>query len=97
MRRSRVCTTLGCPNLQPCPIHARPGNAPWSPGRDRVAQARFRRAVLARDHHACRNCGATRDLRACHILPLEAGGTYEPGNGITRCATCDRATDPRAR
>jgi 5-methylcytosine-specific restriction endonuclease McrA len=53
--------------------------------------------VLARDGYACVGCGANTDLRACHITPLSEGGTYDPTNGVTRCATCDKETDPHAR
>lgn len=78
----------------------RPPRSPaghWSPARDRAAQARFRRQVLARDGNACTVCGSTIDLRACHLIPLSQGGTYDPSNGITRCKTHDRLTDPYAR
>jgi 5-methylcytosine-specific restriction endonuclease McrA len=91
-----VCSRPGCPKLKPCPIHG--GNHTGrTPGRDRAAQARFRSLVLARDGHACTTCGSTTDLRACHLTPLAHGGTYHPDNGTTRCADCDRTTDPYAR
>lgn len=68
-----------------------------SPNRDRVAQARFRRAVLARDGGACVECGSTVDVRACHLTPVRDGGSYDVSNGVTRCKYHDQATDPYAR
>lgn len=102
MRRSSVCPKPGCPNLRPCAIHdagrTRSGNAgTWNPGRDRAAHIRFARVVKKRDGFRCQDCGATTDLRACHIVPVADGGSYDPANGITRCGACDRASDPHAR
>jgi 5-methylcytosine-specific restriction endonuclease McrA len=99
-RGSSVCSIPGCPSLATnhgrCPTHG--GNhTGWSPGRDRAAQQRFRQAVLARDGYQCVDCGATNDLRACHLQPVGAGGGYHPDNGVTRCGQCDRATDQHAR
>jgi 5-methylcytosine-specific restriction endonuclease McrA len=68
----------------------------WS-GRNNAAHLRFMRAVKKRDGHQCQDCGATTDLRACHIVPLREGGSYDPSNGITRCKRCDKRTDPFAR
>jgi len=48
--------------------------------------------VKARDGYRCA-CGSTTDLRACHIVPLHQGGSYDPSNGVTRCKTCDKTTD----
>lgn len=93
---AKVCPRPGCPHLRPCPTHDGTHTG-RSPGRDRTAQAHFRTAVLLRDGHACIHCGTTTDLRACHLTPLADGGSYHPDNGITRCAECDRATDPYAR
>ncbi len=69
----------------------------WTPNRDRTAQARFRAAVLERDRYRCIDCGSPENLRACHTVPLAEGGGYHPDQGVTRCANCDRATDPYAR
>lgn len=97
----RVCPEPGCPNLLPCSVHAPAKRGSWSPTRNRGAQARFRRQVLARDEYTCQRCywrdetGGT--LVACHIRPFAEGGGYELENGITRCKPCDRATDPYAR
>lgn len=100
MKRSSVCTRPGCPQLRPCPTHdaGRASNAgTWNPGRDRAAHIRFARAVKQRDGFRCQDCGATTDLRACHIIAVHDGGSYDPSNGITRCGRCDRQTDPYAR
>lgn len=69
----------------------------WNGQRDRTAQQHFRNAVLFRDGGACIHCGATTDLRACHLVPLSMGGTYDVSNGATRCKGCDKATDGSAR
>jgi 5-methylcytosine-specific restriction protein A len=57
--------------------------------------------VLSRDAFTCQRCGlydrSGKQLRACHIVPVAAGGSYDPSNGITRCKPCDKATDPHAR
>lgn len=89
----RACATCGRPSPTiRCALHGGSGRT-----RDRATQARFRRLVLERDGHACTDCGATHDLRACHIIPLHRGGSDDPSNGVTRCGSCDRATDPHAR
>jgi 5-methylcytosine-specific restriction protein A len=99
--RLYTCATCGTPSPSPygCSQHHRPPSPQGhrSPDRDRSAQRRFRKAVLERDGGVCRGCGSDEDLRACHIVPLAEGGSYEPSNGITRCRSCDRATDPYAR
>lgn len=84
----------------------------WSKGRDRTAQARFRRGLMARAGGRCEwveavrdndthstmvRCSAITDLRACHITPLSKGGSYEMGNGVLLCRTHDRLTDRYAR
>lgn len=93
----KACHTCGTPsNSTHCPAH-NTGHTGRSPNRDRQAQHTFRQAVLARDNHACQDCGNTQDLRACHTIPLSLGGTYNPDNGRTLCRTCDKATDPYAR
>lgn len=55
--RATVCTTPGCPNLQPCPTHSRPINASWSPRRDRKAHFRLRYAVIKARGAKCERCG----------------------------------------
>ena len=98
MAVKRVCHRHGLtyPAGERCP-RCPAGNTSWSGNRDREAQRRFRATVLERDGHRCTACGATERLRACHVVPLAAAGSYETVNGITRCETCDRATDPHAR
>jgi 5-methylcytosine-specific restriction endonuclease McrA len=100
-KRTRVCSHIdrsgrGCPNLQPCPVHARPANARWSRDRDPAAQARFRRAVLKRDQFTCTRCGhhdrTGRTLVAHHVRP-----GYATADGRTLCDSCHRAVDSNAR
>lgn len=54
---------------------------------------RVRRAVLERDGHRCRSagCGDARFLAVHHRTPREAGGTNDPENLLTLCASCHRA------
>jgi hypothetical protein len=93
--RTRFCT-----RHKPKPLPRRPQ---WSKHRDSVRQARFRKAVLARDGNRCRHCGSKEDLRACHYpIPLRAfdpddADAYNPKYGITLCKLCDRRTDQYAR
>lgn len=75
----------------------------YSRERDRAAQQRFRDALLARAGGRCervvrgRRCPETQDLRACHIVALAEGGSYDADNGELLCGAHDRQSDPRAR
>lgn len=69
----------------------------WSHNRDQAAHKRFARAVKKRDGYRCVTCGFPDDLRAAHLVPIAAGGSYDLENGRTLCRRCDRATDPHAR
>lgn len=64
--------------------------------RPRAEQQAFRDAVLARDR-SCVDCGSTVDLEADHIVPLAAGGSFDPRNGATRCRRCHQAKVRRER
>lgn len=77
-----VCATPGCPNLAPCPVHARPS---WSPGRDRAAHMREARAAK-RAHPFCERCGSSDELDLHH-------GAHP----VILCNTCHQAVDPHAR
>lgn len=97
MRPVRVCAHItregvSCPNLAPCPTHSRPKNAPWSNGRNRQDQERFRRAVLARDGWRCTRCASRTQLVAHHVRP-----GYDVSDGITLCEDCHREVDHHAR
>ena len=93
-----ACLTCGAiSSTRRCPDHTVTNGTSWNGNRDRGAQARFRKAVLKRDHYRCTDCGSDHDLRACHVIPLAAGGSNHPSNGRTRCKDCDQATDPHAR
>lgn len=93
----RACPRCGTPTTgRYCPAHA--GNhTGWSPTRNRAAQQRFRDELMARANGRCEECGATENLRACHITPLSRGGTYDPSNGRLLCRTHDQMTDRYAR
>jgi hypothetical protein len=62
-------------------------------------QKRFRRALVAARGGvvACDVCGSTTDVRACHVVAVSAGGSYDASNGRLLCGPHDRATDRYAR
>lgn len=90
MKRAHVCTTPGCPHLQPCPTHARPENAQWGQ-RDNQAQAIFHNAVFARSLGHCERCGA-RATQAHHVKP-----GYSADCGLALCDDCHTKVDDKAR
>ncbi|MCP4573117.1 MAG: HNH endonuclease [bacterium] len=53
---------------------------------------RIRREVLARDGHRCQSpgCDRTHFLEVHHRTPRAKGGTHDPANLITLCASCHR-------
>ena len=56
-----------------------------------------RRAVLARDRQSCVSCGdacSGSDAHVHHLIPRSAGGTDDPENLITLCASCHAAHHP---
>jgi 5-methylcytosine-specific restriction endonuclease McrA len=65
--------------------------------RNKRAQDRFAKAVLARDHHRCTACGSTEQLEAHHVIPLHHGGDNRVSNGVTLCKSCHKAVDRFAR
>ena len=56
VRASKVCNTPGCPNLQPCELHAR---KPWA--------SSDRRSTLPADWPRVRNHVLKRDARICRL------------------------------
>lgn len=71
----------------------------WSTGRNRLAQARFRQAVLANAGHQCQWIG---DTDRCPITsPLQAhhtqAGNDDPATGLALCTAHHKALDPHAR
>ena len=70
MARVHVCSTPGCPQLEPCPIHGRARQRRRSNGwthRDgnRAAHMRWRRKAI-KAHPSCELCGSTDKLDAHH-------------------------------
>ncbi len=49
----------------------------------------LRRAVLDRDGHACRYCGASGPLHVDHILAVALGGTDDLANLAAACIPCN--------
>ena len=65
------------------------GNTSWNGTRDRATQARFRKALLARDGARCWNCGAIDvELQAHHTCDTD---------GRLLCRPCHKEADPNAR
>lgn len=70
---------------------------------DRVATGRLRWAILVRDGHRCRGCGATAQesrLHVDHIVPWSKGGLTVAENLQTLCDDCNIGksdTHPAAR
>ena len=48
-----------------------------------------RRAVLARDNHACQYCGSRAHLTIDHVIPRSRGGETSWENIVTSCAPCN--------
>lgn len=55
----------------------------------RVIPRRIREAILERDGHRCRTCGATHDLTIDHIVAEKFGGTLDPENLQVLCRSCN--------
>lgn len=51
----------------------------------------LRKAVMARDGHACRACGDRHGLEAHHVVMRSLGGRDEVENLIALCRECHRA------
>lgn len=100
-KRTHVCPHIdkrgrSCPNLTPCPIHARDRNRSWSPQRDRAAQARLRAAALQRDGFTCTRCPHHDPTgRTLHVHHVRPGMRLE--DVITVCRPCHRSIDTHAR
>jgi len=92
MTRVHVCSTPGCPNLVPCPKHARPRNARWSEDRDSRGQHWFRRNVMRRSGGVCERCRSQPATVAHHVRP-----GYTADCGLALCDDCHRELDDKAR
>lgn len=92
MSRVHVCSTPGCPNLEPCPVHARPRNARWSHERSSRGQHAFRKAVMRRSGGVCERCRRARAEVAHHVRP-----GYDASDGLALCNACHREIDNHAR
>ena len=95
-RAPRVCSLPGCPKTADsggrCSEHK---PAPWtgtSPIPNRSAHRRWARAVLERDAHTCRRCGAPA-TEADHIINRAAAPhlALDVNNGQALCRACHRA------
>lgn len=76
-RARKPCPTPGCPNLQPCTVHA---PEPWagSTRRERTVsgweQQRRARRVIDRGNGICHVCGQPGADEADHVIPLSELG-----------------------
>ena len=57
--------------------------------------AAWKTKVLARDNRTCVNCLSTTNVAAWFVVPLEAGGHLNIGNGVTVCRDCRIAADSK--
>jgi predicted restriction endonuclease len=105
----KVCHTHGLwePPPRRCPQCQREkderrralGTTGWGDGRDRSAQAKFRREVIALYGMRCGaihngvRCTATTDLQAHHTQP----GNNDPTTGVMLCREHHRIVDKHAR
>lgn len=62
-----------------------------------------RKSILERDEYTCQSCGhvgsddsISRGMEVHHVMPCIFGGTNEPDNLITLCATCHKQYDNSA-
>lgn len=74
-----------CEEHQPIAWERPSANTRTLSGRERAI---FRREVLRRETE-CRNCGATGQLEADHIIPIAEGGAHrDTANGQALCPNC---------
>lgn len=83
-----VCSTPGCPNLNPCATHAR---KPWESSTRRARLPgnwnTLRAAALRRDRHRCRTCGAP----ATEVDHIARGDDHRLTNLQSLCSPCHQA------
>lgn len=61
--------------------------------RTRPIKEHMKRRILARDGHACVECGTTRNLEVAHIEPYRVNGNNSDENMRTLCASCHAAEE----
>lgn len=88
----RACATCGR-GFTPTPEHPRhcprhwPSVTSWAGGSTR-AWRKLRDAVLERDDHTCKYCGA-HATHADHLHPRSMGGADTEANLVAACADCN--------
>lgn len=63
--------------------------ARYDAGLSSAGYQKYRPEVLARDGHACRYCGAVKNLVLDHLIPVVKGGDDSIDNLITACKACN--------
>lgn len=96
---ARVCGSPGCPELTPCPHHAR---KPWgnvSPrNATRPPDAMERRArVRERDEGVCYWCGLPNAHHVDHVVSVSDGGTWDESNLAVMHDACHADKTQRER
>jgi 5-methylcytosine-specific restriction endonuclease McrA len=93
---ARACPQPGCPNVQPCPTHAR---KPWAHAvedrhaRGYDAEYMRNRAIVLREEQDCALCGGPglSNDTADHIVPRADGGGSERSNLRRAHKRCNEA------
>lgn len=83
-RPAKTCSTVDCPHVQPCPIHAK---EPWagSKRRQRTLRSGSRgqkraRFILRKYNGLCHVCGQAGAGQVDHVIPLAEGGADDETN-----------------
>lgn len=82
-RPTGTCTTPGCPELKPCPVHKPKG---WGAGQSTKLgrsgwERQARNARTMRTHgHVCHWCGNPGADQVDHVIALALGGTDDETN-----------------
>lgn len=66
-----------------------------APTRKQIS-SNLRWKIWERDNFTCQICGVRRNLTIDHIVPVNAGGTDDPDNLQTLCASCNSKKGTRS-
>lgn len=102
---TRPCIEAGCPYLtrhgSRCPGHQKLADVAKDAARGTTTDRGYgavwqalSAAVLRRDRHTCRYCGAPAST-VDHVTPKARGGTDDPANLVASCRSCNSAKGAR--